>query len=72
MLGTSAGLTGFLVIEETYGKLRRGEPLAKPSGVEQDAIDAREHSQGEDKATRVDSRGARSIESSSEVRGKTQ
>ncbi|CAE6481996.1 unnamed protein product [Rhizoctonia solani] len=42
MLGTSAGLTSFLVVEETYGKLHRGEPLAKPNAAEQDVIDARE------------------------------
>lgn len=41
MLGASAGLTGFLVVEETYGKLHRGEPLAKPNGEEEDGIDVR-------------------------------
>ncbi|CCO36216.1 hypothetical protein RSOLAG1IB_08478 [Rhizoctonia solani AG-1 IB] len=56
LLGTSAGLTSFLVVEETYGKLRRGEPLAKPSAAEQDVIDAREHStDGRPDAMRVDS-----------------
>ncbi|KAG8711188.1 hypothetical protein FRC11_003430 [Ceratobasidium sp. 423] len=56
LLGTSAGLTSFLVVEETYGKLRRGEPLAKPNAAEQDVIDAREHA-AEDRpdATRIDS-----------------
>ncbi|KAG8829742.1 hypothetical protein FRC17_006134 [Serendipita sp. 399] len=39
MMGTCAGLTGFLVVEETYGKLHRGEPIAKPSASEQDAAD---------------------------------
>ncbi|KAG8718215.1 hypothetical protein FRC08_005709 [Ceratobasidium sp. 394] len=43
VLGTSAGLTSSLVIEETYGKLRRGEPLAKPSGTKQDVIDVMAH-----------------------------
>lgn len=42
LLGICAGLTGFLVLEETYGKLHRGEALAKPNGTEQDVIDARE------------------------------
>ncbi|KAH7320370.1 hypothetical protein B0J17DRAFT_298607 [Rhizoctonia solani] len=55
LLGTSAGLTSFLVVEETYGKLRRGEPLAKPSAAEQDAIDARELSEERPDATRIDS-----------------
>ncbi|ELU38088.1 LtrA domain-containing protein [Rhizoctonia solani AG-1 IA] len=56
LLGTSAGLTSFLVVEETYGKLRRGEPLAKPSAAEQDVIDAREHSvEDRPDATRIDS-----------------
>ncbi|CUA75353.1 hypothetical protein RSOLAG22IIIB_05858 [Rhizoctonia solani] len=56
MLGTSAGLTSFLVVEETYGKLRRGEPLAKPNAGEQDVIDARESSVEERPAvTRVNS-----------------
>ncbi|KAF8748993.1 Bacterial low temperature requirement A protein (LtrA) [Rhizoctonia solani] len=51
-----AGLTSFLVVEETYGKLRRGEPLAKPSAAEQDVIDAREHSvEDRPDATRIDS-----------------
>ncbi|KAG8748183.1 hypothetical protein FRC12_013902 [Ceratobasidium sp. 428] len=59
MLGASAGLTGFLVVEETYGKLRRGEPIAKPSGAEQDAIDAaRAHAEVEgEHATRIESNG---------------
>jgi hypothetical protein len=44
------------VVEETYGKLRRGEPLAKPIAAEQDVIDAREHStDGRPDAMRVDS-----------------
>ncbi|CUA75340.1 hypothetical protein RSOLAG22IIIB_05843 [Rhizoctonia solani] len=42
LLGTSAGLTSFLVIEEIYGNLRRGEPLAKLHATEQEVIDARE------------------------------
>lgn len=60
MLGTSAGLTGFLVVEETYGKLHRGEPLAKPSGAEQDAIDARSRSEAGE-PTRVNSNGAETL-----------
>ncbi|KAG8738892.1 hypothetical protein FRC10_006409 [Ceratobasidium sp. 414] len=63
MLGTSAGLTSFLVIEETYGKLRRGEPIAKPSGTEQDMIDARAHAAEGEQATRIESYGAISVES---------
>ncbi|KAG9106737.1 hypothetical protein FRC07_008752, partial [Ceratobasidium sp. 392] len=65
MLGTSAGLTGFLVVEETYGKLRRGEPIAKPSGAEQDVIDAaRAHAKVEgEHATRIESNGAISVDS---------
>ncbi|CAE6458086.1 hypothetical protein ACGC1H_006833 [Rhizoctonia solani] len=56
LMGTSAGLTSFLVVEETYGKLRRGEPLAKLNATEQDVIDAREHSSEErPDATRVNS-----------------
>ncbi|QRV83039.1 low temperature requirement protein LtrA [Ceratobasidium sp. AG-Ba] len=68
VLGISAGLTSFLVIEETYGKLRRGEPLAKPSGAEQDAIDAslqREHAEEAERAARIDSNGALSTRSGS-------
>jgi len=37
LMGTCAGLTSFLVIEETYGKLLRGEALAKPNAAEEDA-----------------------------------
>jgi hypothetical protein len=40
MLGTCAGLTTFLVIEETYGKLARGEPIAKPNASEVDTAAA--------------------------------
>lgn len=40
MLGTCAGLTTFLVIEETYGKLARGEPIAKMSAAEENAAAA--------------------------------
>jgi hypothetical protein len=40
LLGVAAGITAFLVITETYGKLQRGEPLSKPSAAEQDAVDA--------------------------------
>lgn len=40
MLGTCAGLTSFLVIEETYGKLARGEPIAKLNASEADAAAA--------------------------------
>ncbi|KAG8708270.1 hypothetical protein FRC08_018982 [Ceratobasidium sp. 394] len=64
VLGTSAGLTSFLVIEETYGKLRRGEPLAKPSGTEQDVIDAMAHAAEGEQATRIESYGATSVENS--------
>lgn len=45
MLANSAGLTTFLVIEETYGKLHRGEPLAKPSATEKDMMDAKAHAE---------------------------
>ncbi|EUC55381.1 LtrA domain protein [Rhizoctonia solani AG-3 Rhs1AP] len=58
LMGTSAGLTSFLVVEETYGKLRRGEPLAKLNATEQDVIDAREQSRSSEErpdAIRVDS-----------------
>ncbi|PVG04558.1 hypothetical protein CPB86DRAFT_777843 [Serendipita vermifera] len=43
LMGIGAGLTSFLVIEETYGKLWRGEPLAKLSASEKAAaeVDAR-------------------------------
>ncbi|KAG9088493.1 hypothetical protein FS749_002127 [Ceratobasidium sp. UAMH 11750] len=64
VLGTSAGLTSILVIEETYGKLRRGEPLAKPSGAEQDVIDAMAHATEGEQATRIESYGAISAENS--------
>ncbi|KAG9075097.1 hypothetical protein FRC06_010268 [Ceratobasidium sp. 370] len=64
VLGTSAGLTSFLVVEETYGKLRRGEPIAKPSGAEQDVIDARAHAAEGEQATRIESYGAISVGSS--------
>jgi hypothetical protein len=40
LLGVTAGITGFLVVIETYGKLQRGEPLSKLSAAEQDAADA--------------------------------
>lgn len=40
LLGVAAGITAFLVITETYGKLHRGEPLSKLSAAEQDAADA--------------------------------
>jgi hypothetical protein len=40
LLGVAAGITAFLVITETYGKLQRGEPLSKPTAAEQDAADA--------------------------------
>jgi hypothetical protein len=40
LMGIGAGLTSFLVIEETYGKLLRGEPLAKPSASEKAAAEA--------------------------------
>jgi hypothetical protein len=36
MLGICAGLTSFLVIEECYGKLLRGEALSKPNAAEED------------------------------------
>jgi hypothetical protein len=36
MLGTCAGLTSFLVVEECYGKLLRAETLSKPNAREED------------------------------------
>lgn len=40
MMGTAAGLTSFLVVEETFGKLRRGEPIAKLNASEEEAAAA--------------------------------
>ncbi|KAG9089363.1 hypothetical protein FRC06_001589, partial [Ceratobasidium sp. 370] len=40
MLGNSAGLISLLVIGETYGKLRRVEPIAKPNILEQDSMNS--------------------------------
>ncbi|KAF8598975.1 hypothetical protein BDV93DRAFT_526376 [Ceratobasidium sp. AG-I] len=62
MLANSAGLTTFLVVEETYGKLRRGEPLAKPSAAEQDMMDARAHAAEVD-ITRINSSETMSMDS---------
>ena len=62
MLANSAGLTTFLVIEETYGKLRRGEPLAKPTAAEQDMMDARAHAAEVDVA-RISSSDTMSVDS---------
>jgi len=42
LLGVAAGITSFLVISETFGKLHRGEPLSKLSAGEQDAANARQ------------------------------
>jgi hypothetical protein len=69
MLGNSAGLTSFLVIEETYGKLRRGEPLAKPNAAEQDAIDARAHVAEAD-VERVNSSDTISLDSTTNLAGR--
>lgn len=62
MLANAAGLTTFLVIEETYGKLRRGEPLAKPNAAEQDVMDARARAADLD-VTRIDSFETMSMDS---------
>lgn len=40
LLGVAAGVTSFLVICETYGKLHRGEPLAKMNASEEAAAEA--------------------------------
>ncbi|KAF8594592.1 hypothetical protein BDV93DRAFT_549179 [Ceratobasidium sp. AG-I] len=67
MLGISAGLTAFLVIEETYGKLHRGEPLAKMSGAEKDAMDARSRSE-DGEPMRVDSNEVQTLAGGSEAK----
>jgi len=64
LLGVAAGITAFLVITETYGKLQRGEPLSKATAAEQDAADAQngrtdemlERQDSEDTPTRVSAR----------------
>ncbi|CAG8693215.1 2875_t:CDS:2, partial [Acaulospora colombiana] len=40
LMGIGAGLTSLLVMEETYGKLWRGEPISKPSASEKAAAEA--------------------------------
>ncbi|KAG8858347.1 hypothetical protein FRB91_009932 [Serendipita sp. 411] len=51
MMGTCAGLTSFLVVEETFGKLHRGEPISKPNASEQDL-----HAQRNDEITETTSK----------------
>lgn len=52
MLGTCAGLTAFLVVEEVYGKLLRGEAITKPDAAQEDVAVA--HRLREEEIVEVD------------------
>ncbi|KAG9121449.1 hypothetical protein FRC07_002592 [Ceratobasidium sp. 392] len=62
MLSNSAGLTTLLVVTETFGKIRRGEPLAKPNAMEHDPMATRSHG-ANNRLARIESNGVDSVDS---------